>query len=173
MGAQRGPGRAAAAAAMVLGAAHLAITGGLLFTGAQEPTIGYLVWVFVPVLVALVFAAAASALASPRHARGRWPLWVAGTAAVSTGALTVIGFAPLAMGADPITLFLGPGPYALPCAILFTALTLGTVRRRRASRNAPAGVGTQSVTAAVPSVPRTGRGRGNGTSGPRPAPRVR
>ncbi|HJE57190.1 MAG TPA: hypothetical protein K8V84_01550 [Nocardiopsis listeri] len=139
MDAQRRWGRAAAAAAMVLGAAHLVITGGFLFTGAQEPTVGYLAWVFIPVLVALVFSAAASALASPRGARGRWPLWVGGTAAVSTGALTIIGFAPLAMGADPISLFLGPGPYALPCAILFTALTLGTVRRRRASRNASTG----------------------------------
>lgn len=128
MDAQRGLGRAAAAAAMVLGVAHLTITGGFLFTGAQEPTIGYLAWVFVPVLVALLFATAASALASSRRARGRWPLWVGGTAAVSTGVLTAIGFAPLAMGANPITLFLGPGPYALPCAVLFTALVLRIVR---------------------------------------------
>lgn len=133
MGARRWVGWAAAGSGVVLGAAHLAITGGSVLTGAQEPTLGHLVWVFVPVLVALAFSAAAPALADTRRDRGRWPLWVGGTAAVSTGALTLLGFASLASGADPATYFLGPGPYALPCAVLFTTLTLSHRTARTAS----------------------------------------
>lgn len=136
MDVKKGPpswlGWATAGAGLVLGVAHLVVTGGPVFGGAEPVTPGSLVWVFVPVLVAVAFAAVALMLISPRHARKRWPLWASGTAAVLTGVLALFGLTPLAFGAESSSLFQGPGPYALPCAVLFGALTLSAARSRRA-----------------------------------------
>lgn len=137
-----GPGRtppvwlgyAAAAAGLVLGVAHLLITGGFVVSGQQEPTPGFLVWVFAPIVVALGLAAAAVSLVRPGAGRApkRWLAWVTGAAAVLTALLTLVGFASLAFGASLTSLFLGPGPYALPCVVFYTALTLSARARRRA-----------------------------------------
>lgn len=156
-----GPGRtapvwlgyAAAVAGLVLGIAHLLVTGGFVVSGQQDPTPGFLVWVFGPLVVMLGLAAAAVALVRPGAGRspGRWLVWTAGTAAVLTTLLSLFGFASLLFGASPASLFLGPGPYALPGAVLFTALTLNARARRRTTAP-PAGR----------SVPLPGTGRGSG-----------
>lgn len=139
-----GPGRtppvrlgyAAAVAGLVLGVAHLLVTGGFVLSGLQEPAPGFLVWVFGPLVVTLGLAAAAVALVRPGAGRapGRWLVWVTGTAAVLTTLLSLLGFASLALGASLSSLFLGPGPYALPGAVLFTALTLRARRGPTAPR---------------------------------------
>lgn len=133
-GPPRWQGWAAAAAGLILGVAHLVVTGGPVFTGAEPATPGSLTWVFVPVLVAVAFAAVALMLIQPRHAGKRWPLWVSGTVAVLTGLLALFGLTPLAFGAQLSSVFQGPGPYALLCAVLFGVLTLSAARARRAHR---------------------------------------
>ena len=130
-GPPRWQGWAAAAAALVLGAAHLVVTGGPVFTGAESATLGSPAWVFVPVLVAVAFAAVALTLIRPGQATKRWPLWASGAAAVLTGVLAVFGLTPLVFGAQVSSVFQGPGPYALPCAVLFGVLTLSAARSRR------------------------------------------
>ncbi len=146
-------GRAAVVAILGLGVAHLLVTGGFVLSGQQEPTPGFLVWVFAPLLVALGPAAAAVSLMRPgaEGAPKRGPVWAAGTTAVLTTLLALVGLAPLAFGASPASLFLGPGPYALPCAVLFTALTL-SARARRGTAVPPEG---RSAT-----TPGTARGTG-------------
>ena len=130
-GPPRWQGWVAAMAGLVLGIAHLAVTGGPVFTGAERATPGSLVWIFVPVLVAVAISAVALTLIHPRYAGKRWPLWASGTVAVLTGLLAVFGLTPLAFGAEPSSVFQGPGPYALLCAVLFTMLTLNATRSRR------------------------------------------
>lgn len=134
------PGRlaySAAAAGVLLGAGHLGVTGGSVVLGQQAPTPSFLAWMFVPVATARGFAAAAVSLVRPGTRRRRWPLWVCGTAAVLMVPLALAGLAPLAFGASPGSLFLGPGPYALPGAVLFTVLTV-TARRARGRARPPA-----------------------------------
>ncbi|MEU2940271.1 hypothetical protein ACFYOC_18585 [Nocardiopsis alba] len=121
---------AASGTGLLLGAAHLTVTGGLLLSEARNPTPGYLAWMFVPVLIALAIAAVPLTLIDPRRARSPWPRRACGAIAVLTAALALFGLAPLAFGAAPLSLFLGPGPYALTCAVAFTALTLSTRRPR-------------------------------------------
>lgn len=123
-------GWSAAASALLLGGAHLVITGNAALTGASAPTPGALLWILLPALTALLPAVAAVVLARSGGRRTRWPLWTSGITAVLSTALAVMGLTPLAFGADPLSLFLGPGPYALVCAVLFIALTLSSVRRR-------------------------------------------
>lgn len=143
--------RSAAAAGLLLGAGHLGVTGGPVVTGLQDPSSGFLAWVFVPVAIALACAAAAVELG--RSGAGRRPgmLWACGAAAVLMLVLTVVGFAPLVFGASPASLFLGPGPYALPGAVLFTALTVSALRTR--GRTPPP---------AGPAAPSPGSAPGNG-----------
>lgn len=125
-------GRAAAGAGLLLGVAHLMVTGWLAADADQGIGPGYLVWMVGPLVATLGTAVAALALVRP--GAPRWPGWVTGTAAVLLALLTLLGFASLAFGASAASLFLGPGPYALPGTVLFTALTLSS----RAARRAPA-----------------------------------
>ncbi|MFE1103156.1 hypothetical protein ACFW4K_21800 [Nocardiopsis alba] len=116
----------ASATGLLLGAAHLTVTAGLLLSETQNPTVGYLAWMLVPVLIALAIAAVPLTLIDPRRARSPWPRRACGAIAVLTAALALFGLSALAFGAAPLSLFLGPGPYALACAVAFTALTLST-----------------------------------------------
>ncbi|MEU2974783.1 hypothetical protein [Nocardiopsis alba] len=109
---------------LLLGAAHLTVTAGLLLSETQNPTPGYLAWMIVPVLIALAIAAVPLTLIDPRRAGTSVPRWTCGAIAVLTAALALFGLAPLAFGAAPLSVFLGPGPYALACAVAFAALTL-------------------------------------------------
>ncbi|MBQ1081343.1 hypothetical protein KBX21_09055 [Nocardiopsis sp. B62] len=128
----RGLGRAAAGAGLLLGVAHLVVTGWLADDADQAIGPGYLVWMVGPLVVTLGMAVAALALVRP--GASRWLGWVTGTAAVLCALLTLLGFSSLAFGASPVSLFLGPGPYALPGAVFFGALTLSA----RGARRAPA-----------------------------------
>ena len=111
-------GYTAAGAALLLGVAHVAAV-----SVSAEGTFGagLAVWIAVPFLLILGFAAAALALARP-GGRPRWAVWTAGAATVVTALLVPAGIAPLFTG-DPLGVFLGPTPYALPCVPLFAALT--------------------------------------------------
>lgn len=120
----------ASATGLLLGAAHLTVTGGLLLSEARNPTPGYLAWMLVPVLIALAIAAVPLTLIDPRRARSPWPRRACGAIAVLTAALALFGLSALAFGADPLSVFLNPGPYALACAVAFTALTLSTRKPR-------------------------------------------
>ncbi|WP_193374525.1 hypothetical protein [Nocardiopsis valliformis] len=119
-------GYAAAAAGLLLGVAHLLVTGWFAISGQQEVSPGYLVWMVGPLVATLGLAAAAIALVRPGAGRAPWRglTWVTGTAAVLSVLLSAVGFASLFFGASPASLFFGPGPYALPGAVLFGALTL-------------------------------------------------
>ena len=138
-----GPGRtppawlgyAAASAGLLLGVAHLLVTGWFAVSGQQEASPGYLVWMIGPLVLTLGLALAALALVRPGAGRtpGRGLVWVTGTAAVLSLLLSGLGFASLLFGAGPASLLLGPGPYALPGAVLFGALTLSAGARRRAA----------------------------------------
>ncbi|WP_431869407.1 hypothetical protein [Nocardiopsis eucommiae] len=136
--AERGPertapawlGRAAAGALLVLGVAHLVVTGWLAADADRAIGPGYLVWMVGPLVVTLGTAVAALALVRP--GAPRWLGWVTGTAAVLCFLLTLLGFSSLAFGASPVSLFLGPGPYALPGTVFLTALTLRAWGARRA-----------------------------------------
>ncbi|GAA1468360.1 hypothetical protein NE857_22685 [Nocardiopsis exhalans] len=132
-------GYAAAAAGLLLGVAHLLVTGWFAISGQQEVSPGYLVWMIGPLVVTLGLAAAALALVRPGAGRAprRYLVWVTGTVALLSFLLSAVGFAPLFFGADPASLFLGPGPYALPGAVLFGALTLSA--RPARGRNPLAG----------------------------------
>lgn len=133
-------GCAAAAAGLLLGVAHLLVTGWFAVSGQQEVSPGYLVWMIGPFVITLGLAAAALALVRPGAGRAprRGLTWVTGTAAVLCFLLSAVGFAPLFFGASPASLFLGPGPYALPGAVLFGALTL-SARSARGRKPPPAG----------------------------------
>ncbi|MBR8744494.1 hypothetical protein DSY14_22705 [Nocardiopsis sp. MG754419] len=122
---------------MLLGVAHLLVTGWFAVSGQQEFSVGFLVWMVGPLVVTLGLAAAAIALVHPgaHQAPRRGPLWVTGSAAVLCLLLGLFGFSSLFFGASAASLFLGPGPYALPGAVLLGALTLSAwTRRRRAVR---------------------------------------
>ncbi|MEU3018555.1 MULTISPECIES: hypothetical protein [unclassified Nocardiopsis] len=123
-------GRSAAGAGLLLGVAHLLVTGWMAASAGQAVGAGYLVWMLAP--LAITAGTAVAALALVRPGARRWLTWVTGTVAVLCALLTLFGFASLAFGASPASLFLGPGPYALPGAVLFAALTVSSRRARRA-----------------------------------------
>ncbi|MDE3723720.1 hypothetical protein PWG71_20205 [Nocardiopsis sp. N85] len=130
----RGLGTAAAGAAMLLGIAHVVVTTALALVGRAEFTPAHLAWVVVPALICGV-GLAPLGLILGRSSRPA-AIWVAlsGVTAVLTWGLSVIGLLP-ALGAgspaDLWGLFAGPGPYALPAAVLYTVLTLRAARTRR------------------------------------------
>lgn len=142
-------GWSAAASALLVGGAHLAVTGGTLFTDLAGPTPEDLAWVLLPAALALIPTVAAIVLVHPSGRGGRWPLWTCGITAALTAVLAVMGLTPLFFGANPLSLFQGPGPYALLAAILFTALTLSVARTRRTAlpaSSADDGLGSDPTT---------------------------
>lgn len=122
-------GWAAAASALLVGGAHLAITGGAALAEPSGPALGDLVWVLLPPALTLLPTVAALRLVRP--GRARWALWTCGITAALAVVLAVMGLTPLAFGADPLSLFQGPGPYALLAAVLFTIVTRSAQRARR------------------------------------------
>lgn len=126
-------GYAAAAASLVLAAAHGTVTTGTVIRGQEAATPLSLVWTIVPVLVCAGFAAVAVALVR-RPVPSRGLVALSGLWAVLAWFLAVAGLLPILVEPTPerfLSLFAGPGPYALPTALLYTALTWRSVRGRR------------------------------------------
>ena len=124
-------GWSAAASALLVGGAHLTVTGGTLFADLAGPTPKDLAWVLLPAALALIPTLAAVVLVHPSGRGACWPLWTCGITAALTAVLAVMGLTPLFFGASLLSLFRGPGPYALLAATLFTVLTLSVTRARR------------------------------------------